>query len=255
MSSLVSTALRIAARRAISGATFAGQRVHDSAISPIDHMVETGQAEPFIVVSSEDETALIKTRDVTGGDRSIDLVIEVAIAHPVTANADGGSEIVIPATDAGLELSLSLIVRQVYRALFEQRGNVWADVFARFVLNVEKATNKRGVGNRDGARFAARQLVLTLDTLHEPPFGHVPASGEPWGDFLAAMEADDELATLAPLVRQSITGTPTIEDWDRTRSDLGLTEVGSAHIGLRGAGGLISEEPAIAQDGTFEDMP
>ena len=46
---------------------------------------------------------------------------------------------------------------------------------------------------------------------HKPPFGHVSVPGEPWGDFLSDMEADDELAALAPLVRQSITGAPTIE--------------------------------------------
>ena len=43
MSSLVALALRISARRALDGATYADERVHDSAIAPIDHMIQSGK--------------------------------------------------------------------------------------------------------------------------------------------------------------------------------------------------------------------
>jgi hypothetical protein len=249
MSSLVSMALRLSARRLLDGATFAGERVHDSAIAPIDHMVEAGNDEPFIVISTEDEEASsIQGRDVTGGHRKIDLVIEIAIAHAVAAQSEAGPEIVIPSTDAGFEVSLSLIGRQVMRALFEQKDSPWDLLFKRFCLGVEKITNRRGVGNKDGARFAARQIILTLDCLQEPYFGHEPAEGEPWGDLLAQIEGDAELAPLAPLIRQSVTGKPDISAWDRPRSDQGLTDEATARIGLA-VPGIEGEEPPLLNDG------
>ena len=252
MSSLVSMALRLSARRLLGGATFAGDRVHDSAIAPIDHMVEAGNDEPFIIISTEDEEASdIHGRDVTGGHRKIDLVIEIAIAHAVSALPEAGPEIVIPSTDAGFEVSLSLIARQVMRALFEQKDSPWDLLFKRFCLGVEKITNRRGVGNADGARFAARQIVLTLDCLQEPHFGHVPAVGEPWGDFLTQVEADPDLAALAPLIRQSVTGKPDIADWDRGRSAQGHTDEAMGRLGFA-IDGLEGEDPPLLNGGDMD---
>ncbi len=265
MSSLVGMALRMTARRLLDETTFAGGRVHDSAIAPIDHMVEKGNDEPFIVISTEDEEAIqIQGRDINGGHRKIDLVIEVAIAHAVSApvpapEGEEGEppapevEIVIPATDAGMELSLSLIGRQIMRALFEQKDSPWAVLFKRFCINVEKVSNRRGVGNKVGARFAARQIIISIECLQEPFFGHEPEAGEPWGDFLAQMLDDPELAEIEPLVRATITGKPEIEAWDRGRSDQGLTKEAAENIGIRMAGDL-DEGPPLLQDGTLDDV-
>lgn len=257
MSSLAAMAMRLSARRLLDGATFAGGRVHDSAIAPIDHMVSAGNDEPFIIISTEDEEATgISARDVTGGDRSVDLVIEIAIAHAVSAQVDGagglGSEIVVPATDAGFEVSLSLIGRQVMQALFEQKDSPWDPIFKRFCLGVQKITNRRGVGNKDGARFAARQIILTVDCLQEPHFGHEPTAGEPWGDLLAQVESDSELAALSPLIRQSVTGKPEISAWDRDRSDQNLSDVAAGNIGLRGPGDIASEQPPTIASGDLD---
>jgi hypothetical protein len=240
MSSLVAMALRLSARRLIEGATYADMRVHDSAIAPIDHMAfDEGKDEPFIVISTEDENATdIDGRDVTGGNRTIDLVIEVAIAHavaaqgPTPAGAGTGPNIVIPATDSGFEISLGLISRQIMRALFEQKTNPWDAVFKRFCLSVDKITNKRGVGANDEARFAARQIVITIMAPHEPHFGHDPSPGDIWADFLTQIDTDGEMAPLSPLIRQSITGTPPIAPPDRARADQGLSDDAAAKIGI-----------------------
>jgi len=259
MSSLVAMALRVVSARLLYGATFAGTRVHDSAIAPIDHMVAEGNDEPFIIISTEDEVAnQIEGRDINGGHRTIDLVIEVAIARAVkgavgqSPSDPAGVEIIIPATDAGMELSLALIGRQVMRALFEQKDSVWSVLFKRFCINVEKVSNRRGVGNKDGARFAARQIVITIECLQEPLFGHTPEAGEPWGDLLAQMIADPELVAIEPLVRATITGQPNIENWDRDRSDLGLTDVAANNVGLTMPAGL-NEEPPTLQGGSLDD--
>ena len=248
MSSLVSFALRVAAIRAIRGATLAGDRVHDSAISPIDHMVEKGESEPFIVIATEDEEAVnLAGRDATSGARTVDLVIEVAIAHSLLAPGDNSEtppEIVIPATDGGFELSLALIGRQIMRALFEPGTNPWACAFARFAVSIGKISNRRGVGNKAGARFAARQYVITLNVLQEPSFGMTPAAGDAWHAFLAVMRNDPELAHIEPVVAAVITGEPEIADWDRARADCALTPEAAWGIGI---GGVIDgEAPPLA---------
>jgi hypothetical protein len=248
-------ALRLAARRLLDGATFAEGRVHDSAIAPIDHMVGE-KGEPFIIVSSEDESAKITAREVNGGDRAIDLVIEIAIAKAVAATPAAGddapqpAEIIIPSTDAGLEISLTLITRQINRALFETKGG-WGDVFKVFCIGLESVATRRGVGNKDGGRFAARQMIFTIKPLDEPAFGHVPTPDEAWGKLIAAMEADVEFAPLAPLIKQTITGAD-VEPWDRGRSDAGLTDGAADRIGI-GSKAEVGAEPPLADDGVLGD--
>ena len=254
MSSLVSTALRLTAKKALIDATYADERIHDSAITPIDHMVSSGEQKPFIVISTEDEKSTVIGRDVIGGNKTIDLVFEIAIAHAVKAEGDDPeTEIIVPATDAGLELSLALITRQMNRALFEQEGNQWCDLFRRFCINVKEITNRRGVGNEDGARFAARQIILTVEGIDEPSFGHQPQSDDAWGALLDQMDLEPDLASITPLFRAAIIGEPPIEDWDRGRSDQGLTYDAANRIGLGAGGGLIGEEPPEITEGTLEE--
>lgn len=257
MSSLAATAIRLSARKALDGATFAEGRVYDSSVAPIDE-IASGESAAFIIVTTEDEEAVTSGRDITNGNRTIDLVLEVAIAQPITADADADgdgsteTEVVIPATDAGLELSLGLIVRQMQRAIFEG-GSLWTEIFRLFAVSVVKISNRRGVGNKDGARFAARQLIFTIETLSEPPFGHVPDSSEPWGKLLDAMEADASFGGVPLLIRQSITGTPEIADWDRGRTDQGLT-VDAAHKIHITAPTLPDEEPPLTGEGSFSEV-
>ena len=256
MSSLVGMAIRIAAIRAVRGRTYAGDRVHDSAISPVDHMVEEGNDEPFIVISTEDEEAKeIGGRDVGNGMRTVDLVIEVAIAHAVTAapTAEGDDppppDIVIPATDGGFELSLGLMSRQISEALFSERSaDPWSTIFARLAPKVVMVSARRGVGNKDGARFAARQIIFRLDVMQEPPFGHeLGAVGELWRDVIDAMESDSDLEAVVPLIRSAVTGDPGVEAWDRGRADQGLTPEAADNIGIGMEGGLDESPPLLSR--------
>ena len=56
--SIIALAIRMAATRALEteGATLAGARVFDSAITPLDEMV-SAEPKPLIVVSTEDDSA------------------------------------------------------------------------------------------------------------------------------------------------------------------------------------------------------
>ncbi len=238
--SLVALAMRIATVRALTGATLAEARVYDSAIDPIDQTITEDRA-PILVVLTDDDEATPDGRDIFNASRQIDLVIEVAVASRVTvANPDAEDDeiqvIEIPHTDAGLEITINLIGRQIVRTLLSDQGP-WANLWRRIVLSPSKITSKRGAGSEKGVRFAARQLTITTETLSEPPTG-AQAEGF-WADFLTAMEADAAVSNLAPIIRAEIEG-PSLPDWRRFIADLGANPNTALALGF-GPAGIVPE--------------
>ena len=69
--SIIALAIRMAATRALEteGATLAGARVFDSAITPLDEMV-SAEPKPMIVVSTEDDSAEVGGADWNSGGRT-----------------------------------------------------------------------------------------------------------------------------------------------------------------------------------------
>lgn len=238
--SLVALAMRIATVRALAGATLAENRVYDSAIDPIDQTITEDRA-PVLVIITDDDEATPEGRDILNASRQIELVIEVAVASRVTmANPEaeeGEVEVIeIPHTDAGLEITINLIGRQVMRTLLSDQGP-WATLWRRIVLAPSKILSRRGAGSEKGVRFAARQLTITTETLSEPPTG-ATAEGF-WADFLAALEADPQVSGLAPVIRAEIEGPP-LPDWRRYLADLGANPLTALAMGF-GPGGIIPE--------------
>ncbi|SOC47700.1 hypothetical protein SAMN05892877_13234 [Rhizobium subbaraonis] len=238
MSGIVALALRMSARRLIEDATLAGARVFDSAIAPIDEMIAKDPA-PAIVISTEDEKFNVAGRDVVGTAGTIELVFEIVVASYVqqTIEVAGGEvqtalDVVIPATDAGFEITLSLISRQIMRALTYKGSapSIWFDVFKRLAPSIKSIASRRGAGSKDSTKFAARQIVITVDAVAEPDFGAEPEPGTSIAAFLVAVDADAELRQLAPMLRAVIVGDD-IPTWRRTASELGLLDVEAAGLG------------------------
>ena len=80
--SLARLAMRIAAARALRGATLAETRVYDSAIAPIDQTIAE-ERQPILIVITDDHEMEVTGRDLFHGSVSCDLVIEAAIAARV----------------------------------------------------------------------------------------------------------------------------------------------------------------------------
>jgi len=242
--SLVATAIRFATVRALRDATLAEDRVWDSAIDPIDQTIQA-EARPIITVSTDDSEGEIEGRDLLGANPMLALTIEMAVAQKVTIDVGDGepaTEIVVPHTDAGLELTINLMARQVTRALLV--GNEWSDLWRLFIGGIDKMTTRRGASAEKGVRFAARQIVLHVVPLAEPSFGPIEPGG-PWGKLLALMRADSELAHLADLIQTEIE-TPYLPSWRRAAVDLGLRDLGSLSIGIG---------PAVGQPAADEPTP
>ena len=233
---IASLAARICAQRAISGATLAGGRVHDSEIRPIDEALRD-EPQPFIVLATEDENATITGLDVTGGDRRLDLYVEIGVGSMVRIEQDDVEAVTIPHTDAGLELSINLISRQVIAALFVG-GGAWGDLFRTIVPEVQRIYTRRGAGSENGVRFAARQIVIECKPIFEPTFGIEPDAGTPWARFIALMQADAELSPIAEAVHAALVGSP-IPDWRAIGTMIGLSEAAQRGIGI----GPLSDEP------------
>ncbi|WP_099863722.1 hypothetical protein [Pararhizobium haloflavum] len=234
--SIAALAIRLAARRLIEGATIAESKVYDSAISSLDELVSKEGAKPLIIVSTEDERVSPKGRDVLAGDRSIDLIIEAVLGSATNANSEEGA-VNIPATDAGLELSLALMSRQIMRALYGSSGP-WASIFRKLAPQVGSVLTRRGA-SASGTRFAAKQIILTVEPLAEPPFG-VAIEGV-WLEFIDALEADEAYQHFASAVRSAIVGEP-IPEWRRAARSIGLTDSEARGIGIFGPY-LPPEEP------------
>ena len=223
--SLARLIMRVAAARAIRGATLAEDRVFDSAVEPLDQTI-SAQRQPLIVVTTDDAETELVGRDLLAGDVSCDLVFEAAIAarSQAPAGTDGGGDpvtITIPHTDEGMELALDMMERQIVRALTDPHSQ-WAEVWRDFVPRIKGRFSRRGASVEHGVRFAARQIVLTCDLIADPPQGAEVSPTSAWGTALAAFAADSALAPLEGVLRAELEGAEALADWRRAAAMLGL---------------------------------
>ncbi len=247
---IVALALRLCARNALVGSTSAGNRISDSAISSINDMIEEGP-QPFVVVSTDDQTYNPTMLDILGGSsRSCDLVLDVAVGSAVRIDNSDDLAVMIPHTDAGTELSVNLITRQSLRALFEPNsGGAWGALFRRIAQQSTRLLIRRGAGAQKGVKFAAAQVVITLQPLYEPAFGVAPQ--EVWIDFLAQVAADPATAPLAGPLEAAITGNA-IPEWRQLASILGLNDEAGKAIGvlpLAGEDSIFVTNETVVPDG------
>lgn len=222
--SLARLMMRIAAARAIHGATLAEGRVFDSAVEPLDQTI-SAERRPIVVVTTDDVETELKGRDLFAGDVACALVFEAAIAaRSEIAGKDGEGDpvtITIPHTDEGMEFALDLIERQIIRALTNPHS-AWAKVWRSFVPRIKGRFSRRGASVEHGVRFAARQIVLTCDLIADPAQGAEVSSTSAWGAALAAFAADEALAPLVGVLRAEIEGDEPLADWRRAAAMLGI---------------------------------
>ena len=248
-------AIRTAVARILRGATLAGMRVHEAALAPVDQL---DQGAPFIVVNTEDQAAKeIDGCDLGGGERVIDLVIEIGSGHlgeVELPNGGTGPMVFIEATDTSKEAVIDLIVAQITAALAAPQGP-WGDVLSAYRAGVEKIEIKRGIANEGGERFAFRQIVHRCEVVGEPIGAVEP--GTPAALFLAAMRGDADLAPAADLVEATIAGMAPPEGYDWRAFGIGD---GTAHV--IGMGPLIApsdrnpgELPEVLVEATPERDP
>lgn len=233
--SLVRLGVRVAAVHAIMGRTYAAASVHDSKITPLDELVKESPS-PFVIITTDDDDQEMRGRDVNAGPRRLDLVIEFGLASTTT---DGAVE--VPHTDAGLEIVIDLMQRQILRALIDE-ATEFSTVFKRLVTSINGLTSRRGASAEDGVRYAARQMIINVDTLNDPGFGVALDADHPLKALADLLEGQADTANLAALIQSAATG-DAIPDYDRLLIDLGMTTTAARGIAL---GGELEGEAAPA---------
>ena len=215
--SLARFVLRTATVKALRGRTFAADMVRDSEIGPIDDAAKDKEI-PFVVVYTDDVEGGGAGTDLAENDGKQCLVIEIG----VTTRMKAKGEWAIPTTDAGMELTIDAIERQIRLALGSP-ANPWGELWRDLVLSIDARKSQRGAAAKDGVRFAGRQLVLDVSLPREPHPGR--PMGPIWQRFMALAAADADLAGLVPMLTQLATGGA--EDWPewwRVRAAYGLSQ-------------------------------
>lgn len=245
--SLARLALRFITVKALENRTMVEDRVRDSSIVSLEDALRD-EPKPVALVFTDDSSFKPDGRELWGENGTIQLVIVLSVAGVVVIPArepteddpgdPGHTEFRLPHTDRSLELSLDLIERQCQHELMNP-DNPWAVLWREIVFKVIKWASVRGGSAKEGARFAARQIVIDCETILEPIPG-APAEGF-WADFLAALETDATDADFAPLLRAFIEGKP-MPKWKRDAMEYGSNQRYMNAIGL----GPINIDPDTA---------
>lgn len=244
MTSMAALALRICAHQAMINRTFAGARVSDSDLQPIENMA-ADDALPFVVISTGDEKGTVTGREILSARRTIDLVLEIGIA-----TIPDGENIEIPRTDAGLELMINIVARQCMEAIFgDTEKSEWTAHLSTLITNVSEVESRRGLPVDHGTKFAARQIILRCETLDDPQFGAAPVGF--WAEFIASMKTKQVLEPIASTVESVIIGSP-IDDWDAARVLAAIRPETAGAIGI-GAVDDPSAQPVLMADGALID--
>src|SRR5262245_50449168 len=122
---IVRAALRIAAVMAVAEHVWAGVRVNDTILAPLDEPIQADPT-PFVTVFTGLDESTIEGRDVWAADRSLALVFEFGITSGMQRNAEGGPAVAIPdESDSAWERALDLLERRIDAALFGNPRSAW----------------------------------------------------------------------------------------------------------------------------------
>lgn len=228
--SLARLAVRITSVLALRTAgTMAEDRVQDSSIVDLEEGI-IAAPKPVVLVYTDNSEFVPVGRNIWGGQGSTTLVFLLAIAGATKLN-DGSVQFSFPATDAAIELSLDVMERQIQKALTDP-DNVWAQHWRGLVTNVTKWSSKRGGSTKEGSRYGARQILVELETVHDPVPGKAP-EGE-WAALLARLNDEAQPASLravgAPLAQ--LIGGDELPEWNRIMRQFGIDRAGLRGMGL-----------------------
>lgn len=261
---LTRIALRVAVQEALRDATLAGDNVLDSQFTALDldadGSLRTDQDRPFISVYTDGGRigAGNGFLSMFGDDPTVELVIEAGISAAMLEQdlETGVTNIIgvgLPDTDANMELTLDLMMRQVADALTAP-NNLWADLARELLGNVTSIERSRIGQKQNGTRVAAQEIRITAGLLSDPVKG-ADLTGSIYAKFLAALtgSADVRLAKVRQAFQTALAGTAA--DWELLQRQLGLTDGQSEALGGRPLATAPGDAPATLQAVTIEVDP
>ena len=220
--SIVRYALRLAAKQALLGKTFAEDRVINSAIGELAAVVNS-EPRPIVLLYTDDSTTRPGRELYTAGEEgtvTLTMLLGVAGAHTAT---NGETTFRFPHTDESMETIIDLMERQIRTALLDPM-NPWAEVWRKVGGNVVTWKSVRGASAEQGARYAARLVTLECRVIDDPPPSiGAEGAGTVWNELLGLMAAaGGPLATIGALLGATIAGDPTLPSWRTLQHEAGL---------------------------------
>lgn len=210
--------LRIATVMALATDQRLPWRVFDSSISPIADTVTGASGSVILVVYTDGahEPAGAR-RDFLTGRPVVELKIHAAVAAAMEVTA-AGVVVTLAQSDAAFEAQLDLVEAAILRRL--QRGSdPWCDLWRAFAQRHGDVHSRRGASSRRGLKFAARELIIEVETVPDPL-----GTGDeyPWNDAIALFEATDDVANVAPFLASFCTDQQSMPEWRLTYGALGM---------------------------------
>jgi len=215
--SLARLALRLSTVKALINRTLAEDRVRDSEIGPLDEG-EREEPAPIISVYTDAATLEVARRDLLSQRGVHQLVIETAITTRMKNKAGWQ----IPLTDAGMEMSLEVINRQITIALMDPASE-WAEIWRRFAFINGETKLETGASAKSGVRYAGHRFMVPVELVKDPVPGE-PLS-ELWETFFAKAETEADLAPTVQMMRDLAAGSQNFNAWQGLRAAYGITSL------------------------------
>lgn len=194
---LIKLPLRMATVRALTGATWAGDAVFDSAIVPLETKVADEKGVPLIVVYTDDargEGLGANQRNPSNFLPDVSLTLHLAVATEISAK-DGTA--ILGRSDFAFEAALDILEAQVVNTLQKADGP-WPELWRTMARRVGERFVRRGASARKGIRFAAREMSLPIESYPDPSGRGIEY---PWGDVIDTFDTDPDLSPLAETLR------------------------------------------------------
>lgn len=238
--SLIRIALRISAVEALKGNTLVGDNIIDSAIS----VFQTSNGEvvgiegdgPFFAVYTDSATTSDVSLKSLASNGLTEIIFETGITTAMMATDDetGESHLVgleIPATDAAMETSLDLFIRQLGDVLTNP-NNEWAQIFSGMVISYNKIDRYRVGNTENDTKLAGQQLKIQAMLIDDPAQRQPIEAESAFGMFLAKAEASDSdtLKATALMLRGIVSGND--EHWEAVQRRFGMSALELLALGL-----------------------
>ena len=239
--SIIRAALRLCAVQALRESTWAQNRVMNSHNQPLLEMLEIEKPKdgvPFIVVFTDDDAFEPNSIEhgIYSASRALQLVLEIGVASGVVGTK-GSTRVQLEHTDASMEMTLDAVQAQALAAIHGDPRNEWGELCRDMIMRILRVTSMRAGGSK-GVKWAARQVVITLDTLADPiPGAGNYAADHPVRRFIELAKVQQPAGTYqgAQLLEMILTQYPfdtTRASWEQAQAMLGITRRALRGIGI-----------------------
>lgn len=228
--SLVAFAARKSLCMLLRGATWAGDRVRDAPIEPLDSIMDGDAARPMIAVFTGAYSGDVTGRELIGAKSKQDFVLQLYFP-PVTSDEEGSDlDGWYPHPLAGAAPALDILKRQVFSVMQSATGP-WAEIYRRLVARYETVRDDPILieVEKSGLRVPCREITLRGVPVGDPPIG-MPLEGA-FLDFKNMLTLTEP--ELAEVFRQAAESPSDMPDWRKTMAAMGWSERTAKLLGVK----------------------